>query len=245
MCVCVAGRVVGVSAAATSYASSCGRIALTYRREGGMQCAKVPEGASAARPTARVVPPVRLDCGAEGGRIVSVDFASWGTPSGTCGAFEEDARCHVPSVAGLVARRCVGRQACSLPSTRTVWGDLPAACGMARLFVQVRCEAVESLHAAVDVPVGAMAVVELTLPSTPMRTNDTFTVSEGVTGADKTLALDGGESSVLGVVKAALQGTVDRRGSVAHVTLASGSFHLHFRTLASETEARSLPNPLL
>ena len=73
-----------VSAADTAIDTACGRVAVAYQRTGGVQCGLLPEGRSVSRPGFPSVADRDLECGEEGGHIVSIDFASWGQPSAYC-----------------------------------------------------------------------------------------------------------------------------------------------------------------
>lgn len=153
----------GVAWANTSTTLPCGRARLAYRRHGGVQCTTVPEGRSSAHPGAPVVADAVLDCGAAGGVIQAVEFASFGRPSGHCGgALTANASCHHPDSLGRVAERCVGRQSCRLPSHAGFWGT--AGCDPAllrHLQARVRCSRPASLAVEVALPVGARAVLAL------------------------------------------------------------------------------------
>lgn len=76
-----------------------------------------PSGAALCTPAATAsaqVEPFTVDCGASGGVITGVTFASFGTASGVCGAFAADPACDVPTSAAVAQAACVGRQSCSL-----------------------------------------------------------------------------------------------------------------------------------
>ena len=53
--------------------------------------------------------------------IASVDFASFGVPTGMCGDFVEDASCHDPTSKARVEQLCLGRASCSVPSHADFW----------------------------------------------------------------------------------------------------------------------------
>lgn len=83
------------------------------------------------------VNPVTLSC--PGSTIEAVDFASWGNPSGVCGAYAANATCHDPSSASVVTAACQGQAQCTLaPGMFT--NPAPKGCaGAPYLAVQVRC----------------------------------------------------------------------------------------------------------
>jgi hypothetical protein len=53
-------------------------------------------------------------CGA-GGLITNVSFASYGTPGGSCEkGWQVDSACAAPNSLQVVAKRCIGKQNCSV-----------------------------------------------------------------------------------------------------------------------------------
>lgn len=173
-----------VSGADASIAAPCGTTSLTYTRHGGTQCAVAAEGASIGRPLAPAAAAVALSCGAEGGKITSVDFASWGRPEGACGAFEateeRQSGCHAPLSDAVVSKLCLGQESCMIPTHADFWAEhgwasesigkayahnASSPCGSLenprRLHVQVTCSAKHVVTSRVAVPVGVEAAVHL------------------------------------------------------------------------------------
>jgi hypothetical protein len=72
-------------------------VALDWRWAGGVHCASVAEGDAAT-----------LDCGPGGGTVARVRFASYGTPEGMCGAYEQTPACHAAASEPAVAAACLG-----------------------------------------------------------------------------------------------------------------------------------------
>ncbi|KAJ0018838.1 hypothetical protein Pint_10715 [Pistacia integerrima] len=66
------------------------------------------------------VPEVRLTC-EQGWQITSVNFASYGTPVGTCGTFRPGT-CHA-DVLSTVEKACIGQLKCSIPVSSANLGD--------------------------------------------------------------------------------------------------------------------------
>eukprot|EP00698_Gefionella_okellyi_P008493 TRINITY_DN2105_c0_g1_i1.p1 TRINITY_DN2105_c0_g1~~TRINITY_DN2105_c0_g1_i1.p1 ORF type:complete len:1115 (+),score=230.55 TRINITY_DN2105_c0_g1_i1:139-3483(+) len=59
-----------------------------------------------------------LTCMADTGKITSIDFASFGTPIGSCtSAFEVDPSCNAADSVTLVENACLGKTSCSVPAT--------------------------------------------------------------------------------------------------------------------------------
>lgn len=194
-------RVLGISWAHTSAGVECGDVHLSYRRAGGVQCAKVPEGRSEVNPMLPVVEDVVLSCGPDGGVITSIDFASWGFPDGTCGAFVSNSTCDATSLIPALSAKCVGQSECVLSSRAT---DYPSAnCpGPHRLFAQATCSGSHGVQVDVSVPVGQQET-ELWIPhhghsnptvvdmqrggvSATVFSLGTFTPSDGVRAVHRT-----------------------------------------------------------
>lgn len=73
------------------------------------------------------------------GRLVgSIDFASYGEPTGMCGSFLLGG-CHATNSAALVAAACVGQSSCALSAQNEVFGD-PCSGINKRLYVQATCQ---------------------------------------------------------------------------------------------------------
>lgn len=79
---------------------------------------------------------LNLSCPA-GMKVKSVDFASYGTPTGSCGAFAVSA-CNAANSKSVVSQRCIGLASCSIKDFDVNFQD---ACSgvMKNLAVQVTC----------------------------------------------------------------------------------------------------------
>jgi len=82
-----------------------------------------------------------LSCPA-GKTITSVTYASYGTPSGSCGSFA-DGSCKASSSVALVSNACVGKASCTVAANNATFGD-PCAGVVKRLNVQAVCGASSS-----------------------------------------------------------------------------------------------------
>lgn len=71
------------------------------------------------------------------GEISSIQFASFGTPTGACGAFAESA-CHAISSTMVVGDACLGNATCTVPATTDAFGD-PCVGTMKQLAVEAEC----------------------------------------------------------------------------------------------------------
>ncbi len=92
---------------------------------GDTTCGTADEGGSAT-----------LTC-PEGQIIDAVVFASYGTPSGSCGSFAAG-ECNATSSESMVQSLCMGRRACTVPATNGAFGD-PCNSTAKSLAVEVSC----------------------------------------------------------------------------------------------------------
>ncbi|CAH9119279.1 unnamed protein product [Cuscuta epithymum] len=81
-------------------------------------------------------PKVHLHCG-PGQSISSIKFASFGTPLGTCGTFQQGP-CHALSSYSVLEKRCIGQKRCSVAISNTNFGD-PCPNVVKRLTVEATC----------------------------------------------------------------------------------------------------------
>ena len=81
-------------------------------------------------------------------KITAVNFASYGTPTGTCGAYNISS-CHAPSSYSVVANACINQPSCSIDAKYKVFGD-PCDGDFKHLYVQVTCSS-ELIITAVNV----------------------------------------------------------------------------------------------
>lgn len=84
-----------------------------------------------------------LDCGGRNaGVIKSIDFASYGKPTGFCGSLVKDAQCDAPTSVSVVTQACVGKPSCTIFSNdETFSGAAPCSGGGTSLAIQVQCSA--------------------------------------------------------------------------------------------------------
>ena len=74
-----------------------------------------------------------------GTRIARIAFASFGGPTGSCGAFAADHACASATAGDAIARLCVGLARCKFDATEELLGTVGAACDTRRLAVQYEC----------------------------------------------------------------------------------------------------------
>ncbi|HJX62889.1 MAG TPA: PA14 domain-containing protein, partial [Polyangia bacterium] len=69
--------------------------------------------------------------------ISSVGFASYGTPSGSCGAFTAGT-CNASRSVSVVSSACIGKSTCRVSANKSTFGD-PCVGTAKRLYAQVTC----------------------------------------------------------------------------------------------------------
>ncbi|KAJ4846033.1 Beta-galactosidase 9 [Turnera subulata] len=83
-----------------------------------------------------LTPEMNLRC--EGEHIItSIEFASYGTPQGSCQKFSRGS-CHAPNSLSLVSKACQGRKECNIKVSNAVFGD-PCRGIMKTLAVEAKC----------------------------------------------------------------------------------------------------------
>ncbi|KAH6790117.1 beta galactosidase 1 [Perilla frutescens var. frutescens] len=82
-------------------------------------------------------PKAHLSC-ASGQKISSIKFASFGTPEGSCGNFQQG-KCHAFHSYDVFERYCVGQQSCAVPITPEIFGGDPCPNVMKKLSVEAIC----------------------------------------------------------------------------------------------------------
>eukprot|EP01018_Ginkgo_biloba_P019618 Gb_41532 [translate_table: standard] len=82
-------------------------------------------------------PSLHLQC-PEGRKILSIKFASFGTPQGTCGAFHEGT-CHGIQSSSTIEKACIGKQFCSVMLSAERFGEDPCPGASKSLAVEAIC----------------------------------------------------------------------------------------------------------
>ncbi|CAF1540121.1 unnamed protein product, partial [Didymodactylos carnosus] len=78
-----------------------------------------------------------LSCAVSGGVIDKIEFASFGTPMGTCGNYAYG-KCNSNTTIDVLQKSCVNRPNCTIPVNTDVFGD-PCPDTVKRLIAQVTC----------------------------------------------------------------------------------------------------------
>ncbi|XP_031105346.1 beta-galactosidase-like [Ipomoea triloba] len=83
-------------------------------------------------------PKVHLSCGHGGKNISAIKFASFGTPEGICGDFQQGS-CHAFHSFDIFEKYCVGWNSCTVPVTPEAFGGDPCPNVMKKVAVEVIC----------------------------------------------------------------------------------------------------------
>ncbi|KAK9287542.1 hypothetical protein L1049_015963 [Liquidambar formosana] len=82
-------------------------------------------------------PEFHLRCAA-GQSISAIKFASFGTPFGTCGSFQQGT-CHAPTSYAVVEKKCLGQQNCSVTISKSNFGADPCPNVVKKLSAEAVC----------------------------------------------------------------------------------------------------------
>jgi len=69
--------------------------------------------------------------------VHSIDFASFGTPTGSCGNFKKGT-CDATTTMEIVKKMCLGKSFCNVPVSISTFGD-PCPNVEKSLFIQATC----------------------------------------------------------------------------------------------------------
>lgn len=109
-------------------------------------CAEVSENASSTedwqvegdeKSEMLEMPTVSLHC-EPGQSISAIKFASFGTPSGTCGNFQHGT-CHAPGSVSVLEKKCIGQQECLVTTSNVDFGADPCPNSSKKLSVEAVC----------------------------------------------------------------------------------------------------------
>ncbi len=94
--------------------------------------------------------------------VKSVVFASYGTPTGTCGSFKAS-ECNNNHSVSTVSALCLGKSSCSVPVSNTAFGYDPCVDVVKHLDVQIECsdEAKGYMEVEAVIPSGSTGMVFL------------------------------------------------------------------------------------
>ncbi|XVF15839.1 hypothetical protein REPUB_Repub09cG0190900 [Reevesia pubescens] len=90
-------------------------------------------------------PKVHLHC-SPGQSISFIKFASFGTPLGTCGSYQQGP-CHAPASYAILEKKCIGKQRCAVTIANSNFGQDPCPNVLKRLTVEAVCAPMTSTTA--------------------------------------------------------------------------------------------------
>lgn len=96
-----------------------------------------PDVASGKISIGDLTPELHLQCD-DGHQISSIEFASYGTPAGSCQSFSTG-NCHAPNSLSMVSQACQGKNSCSIGVSNAVFGVDPCRGIVKTLAVEARC----------------------------------------------------------------------------------------------------------
>ena len=207
----------------------------SWKRNGGVQCAKSAEDQSTVRPNLPKHGGLFLSCGdQDGGTIEQVLFASFGNPTGHCGGYHKLGSCHAPHSMDITKKLCLGKRSCQIPTDVDFWGD-PCPSIIKWMAVAVKCHSPGALNldykfstitVDMSVPVGTKGVLHL-----PAHGKKDIKVREG---SDMVYTKENGLKQVEGITSMQWEISTD---SLA-LELESGSYN--FKISGSEPERKCI-----
>jgi hypothetical protein len=116
---------------------------------------------------------------AGGYSFVAVDFASFGTPTGTCEAGFKKGSCDSPNSTSVTAAACVGRMSCSVPVSSASFGGDPCLGTSKQYSAQLTCGppapgSVPGIAMQIGVPGNARATVRVPFAANASSTAAVF-----------------------------------------------------------------------
>uniref|UniRef100_F6GWD3 beta-galactosidase n=1 Tax=Vitis vinifera TaxID=29760 RepID=F6GWD3_VITVI len=85
----------------------------------------------------KMTPEMHLQCD-DGHTISSIEFASYGTPQGSCQMFSQG-QCHAPNSLALVSKACQGKGSCVIRILNSAFGGDPCRGIVKTLAVEAKC----------------------------------------------------------------------------------------------------------
>jgi len=134
-----------------------GTLSSSWARAGGERCAEGYQDKS-----------LKLSCGPDGGVIKSIEFASFGNPSGDCAeGYQIDPTCHAPASRNLIERACLNQTECEIEVHPAVFGMAGPECITAfrKLTVSAICSAAATFQLQTTIPVNTKAEIHVSLLS--------------------------------------------------------------------------------
>lgn len=167
-----------------------------------------------------------------GSTIKSIDFASFGTPNGTCAdaaAMAVNPTCNAPQSMAVVEKLCDGKQACDIPVNNDAFGGDPCLDVVKTLAVKATCSTPSTPYTVwtynVTVPVGSTAsVVVPVFGDDAASATSPLVVQEGGTPVWQEGKFVGVSAAPPGVTGAEVASASLGGGSAVAIEVGSGSY---------------------
>lgn len=181
-----------------------GNVSVSWANASANACATVPENDV-----------LTLTCTTPGAVIQRIDFASFGTPTGACGAsgLQVNPSCNAANSTAVVGAACLGKTTCSVPADDHLFGD-PCYGTVKRLFASATCSlpSTTTFTLSAGIPPNVQASVYF-----PTHKPSTVTITESGSTVFTAGAFVSGTAGVLGA-------TVAPTNDAVIFTVTSGSF---------------------
>ncbi|GER34103.1 beta-galactosidase [Striga asiatica] len=102
----------------------------------------LPKSSNGSIMVNNAIPEMHLNCDS-GYKISRVEFASYGTPQGSCRNFSRG-NCHAANSFAVVHQACVGRQSCSIIISNNAFGGDPCRGIVKTLSVEMKCSPISA-----------------------------------------------------------------------------------------------------
>ena len=123
------------------------------------------------------------------GAAITTTFASYGTPSGSCGSWVANASCNTPNSLAIVQGFCDGKQSCSFPADTPTFGD-PCYGTVKHLAIEATC----SVGGGAQVKAGAGVYAQAFVESAGTGARKILIVNKGSSASNVTFAGAAGKS---------------------------------------------------
>jgi hypothetical protein len=93
--------------------------------------------------------------------IKSIDFASYGNPSGDCGYYQKGSDCHSPQSLAVIESACLGKASCTLAISDELFGSVCEGDNAQKMVVQATCTEASAFHLRATIPVNSQAEIHV------------------------------------------------------------------------------------
>jgi hypothetical protein len=109
--------------------------------------------------------PVTLSCPAGGGVFTNVIFASFGTPTGSCGSGFQLGSCNALNSTAIVSAACLNKSTCTIDVADSLFGD-PCYETVKQFDALLECSSPTGISVTATVPTNGRATVRIPFPAT-------------------------------------------------------------------------------